>query len=79
MKLIATLLICYGLVLFCSAVNAHNFGDSTVFSFGDYVKADFLSSWYQNGDVGATSPLRDFILPGQIPIGPLKIITLILT
>lgn len=46
--------------------------DSTVFNFGGYIKADFLHTWYNNGDVGNTSPLRDFHLPGQIPIGELN-------
>lgn len=42
---------------------------TTTFRFGGYVKADFINTWYQNGDVGAESPLRDFHLPGQIPVG----------
>lgn len=41
----------------------------TTFKFGGYIKADFLNTWYQNGDVGQTSPLRDFHLPSQIPVG----------
>ncbi len=43
--------------------------DSTEYAFGGYIKADFLHTWYNNGDVGSTSPLRDFHLPGQIPVG----------
>ena len=42
---------------------------TTTFKFGGYIKADFLNTWYQNGDVGASSPLRDFHLPSQIPVG----------
>ncbi len=42
---------------------------TTIFKFGGYIKADFIHSWYMNGDVGPTSPLRDFHLPSQIPIG----------
>lgn len=33
-------------------INAQSFGDSTVFRFGGYVKADFIHTWYMNGDVG---------------------------
>jgi len=43
---------------------------STTFKFGGYIKADFLNSWYNNGDVGDTSPLRDIHFPAQIPVGP---------
>ncbi|WP_075604046.1 DcaP family trimeric outer membrane transporter [Saccharicrinis aurantiacus] len=42
----------------------------TSFNFGGYIKADFINTWYQNGDVGERSPLRDFHLPGHIPVGP---------
>ncbi len=52
-----------------SATGYSQFLDSTQFKFGGYIKADFLHTWYNNGDVGGTSPLRDFHLPGQIPIG----------
>lgn len=43
----------------------------TTFKFflGGYIKADFINTWYQNGDVNETSPLRDFHLPSQIPVG----------
>ena len=41
----------------------------TIFKFGGYIKADFLNTWYTNGDVGERSPLRDFHLPSQIPVG----------
>jgi hypothetical protein len=51
-------------------IKAQAFIDSTTFQFGGYVKTDFISTWYQNGDVGSDSPLRDFHLPGQIPVGP---------
>ncbi len=43
---------------------------TTTFKFGGYVKADFLNSWYNNGDVGDTSPLKDIHFPAQIPVGP---------
>jgi hypothetical protein len=43
--------------------------NKTTFKFGGYIKADFLHTWYNNGDVGSTSPLRDFHLPSQIPVG----------
>jgi hypothetical protein len=49
---------------------AQSFIDSTTFQFGGYIKADFISTWYQNGDVSSDSPLRDFHFPGQIPVGP---------
>ena len=42
----------------------------TSFNFGGYIKADFLNTLYTNGDVGERSPLRDFHVPGQIPVGP---------
>lgn len=41
----------------------------TTFRFGGYVKADFLSTWYHNGDVNAKSPMKDIHFPGQIPVG----------
>lgn len=50
-------------------LNAQSFIDSTTFKFGGYIKADFISSWYQNGDVSSDAALRDFHLPGQIPVG----------
>ncbi len=43
--------------------------DSTEFSFGGYVKADFIQTWYMNGDVPQGSSLRDFHLPKAIPVG----------
>ena len=43
---------------------------TTSFNFGGYVKADYLFSQYNNGEVGSTSPLRDIHLPSQIPVGP---------
>ncbi len=44
--------------------------DSTEFAFGGYIKTDFINTVYMNGEVGPESPLRDFHLPSQIPIGP---------
>ncbi len=41
----------------------------TTFKFGGYIKADAINTWYQNGDVGENSPLRDFHLSGLIPVG----------
>ena len=43
--------------------------EDTEFSYGGYVKMDVLSTYYRNGDVASASPLRDFHLPSQIPIG----------
>ena len=58
------------LVLFCAnSIYAQEKG-KTEFKFGGYIKADFLNTWYQNGDIGESSPLRDFHLPSQIPVGP---------
>lgn len=37
--------------------------------YGGFIKTDFLSTWYQNGSVGETSPLRDFHFPGAVPVG----------
>lgn len=42
---------------------------TTTFKFGGFINADFIHTWYQNGDVGPESPLRDFHVPGQIPVG----------
>lgn len=41
----------------------------TTFSYGGYVKMDVISTYYRNGDVTPESPLRDFHLPSQIPVG----------
>jgi hypothetical protein len=41
----------------------------TTFRMGGYVKLDVLQTWYNNGEVGPTDPIRDFILPAQIPVG----------
>ncbi|MCT4623487.1 MAG: DcaP family trimeric outer membrane transporter [Schleiferiaceae bacterium] len=41
----------------------------TTFNYGGYVKFDLIQTWYNNGEVGATAPIRDFILPSQIPVG----------
>jgi len=41
----------------------------TEFRFGGYLKADFLNTWYTNGDVEPGSFMRDIHLPGLIPIG----------
>ena len=42
---------------------------TTTFKFGGFINADFIHTWYQNGDVAPDSPLRDFHVPGQIPVG----------
>ena len=52
-----------------TAVFAQDETSNTTFKFGGYIKADFLNSWYKNGDVGETSPLRDYHLPSHIPVG----------
>ena len=41
----------------------------TAFKLGGYVKADMIVSDYQDGDVAAGGALRDFYLPGLIPVG----------
>ena len=41
----------------------------TTFNYGGYVKLDVIQTWYNNGEVAATAPIRDFILPSQIPVG----------
>ncbi|MDP2763845.1 MAG: DcaP family trimeric outer membrane transporter [Brevundimonas sp.] len=43
-------------------------GDNLV-KFGGYVKADFMASSYDGGDPANGDLLRDFYLPGSIPIG----------
>jgi len=65
MKNLFSILCC----LFLAAnISAQEESGKTTFKFGGYIKADFLNTWYQNGDVGETSPLRDFHLPSQIPV-----------
>lgn len=43
-------------------------GNNTV-KFGGFVKADFIASSYDGGDPGNGDLLRDFYLPGSIPVG----------
>ncbi|MDI1327732.1 MAG: DcaP family trimeric outer membrane transporter [Brevundimonas sp.] len=43
-------------------------GNNTV-KFGGFVKADFIASNYDGGDPGNGDLLRDFYLPGSIPVG----------
>ncbi len=42
---------------------------TNTFKFGGYIKMDLINTWYTNGDIGERSPLRDFHLPSQIPVG----------
>ena len=56
-------------VLLQSGLIAQDLDEKTQFNFGGYVKLDMIQSFYQNGDAAASSPLRDFILPGAIPVG----------
>ncbi len=51
-------------------INAQEKKSPTTFKYGGYIKADFINTWYENGDVDATNALRDFHLPSQIPVGP---------
>lgn len=61
---------CLGLalaiVLMSTAVNA----TETTFSHGGYVKLDAMATNYHNGTVSPLSALRDFHIPGAIPVGP---------
>jgi hypothetical protein len=41
----------------------------TTFKFGGYLKTDFISTQYRNGNVDPNSLLRDFHLPSQVPVG----------
>ncbi len=41
----------------------------TTFKFGGYIKADFINTWYNNGQVSSTSPMKDIHFPAQIPVG----------
>jgi len=43
-------------------------GNNTL-KFGGYVKADFIASNYDGGDPANGDLLRDFYLPGSIPVG----------
>jgi len=42
---------------------------STRFNFGGYLKTDVMWSRYSGGSVGANSLIRDFRVPGLIPVG----------
>lgn len=41
----------------------------TTFSHGGYVKLDAITTYYHNGTVSPLSALRDFHIPGAIPVG----------
>ena len=41
----------------------------TKFSLGGYIKLDAMYTEYSDGDLGANSGLRDFHIPGAIPVG----------
>src|SRR5690606_8976256 len=43
-------------------------GDHTV-KFGGFIKTDFTASKYSGGDPANSDPLRDYHLPGSIPVG----------
>ena len=43
-------------------------GDHTV-KFGGFIKTDFMASKYSGGDPANGDPLRDYHLPGAIPVG----------
>ena len=42
---------------------------NNLLKFGGYVKADFIASRYDGGDPANGDLLRDFYLPGSIPVG----------
>lgn len=42
---------------------------NNVLKIGGYVKADFMASQYSGGDPANGDQLRDFYLPGSIPVG----------
>jgi hypothetical protein len=52
-------------VFFAAQIHA----TETTFSYGGYVKFDALGTYYHNGSVDATNALRDFHIPGSIPVG----------
>ncbi|WP_298535280.1 hypothetical protein [uncultured Algibacter sp.] len=52
------------------AQDTENRDNKTTFKFGGYIKAGFINSIYNKGDVEKGSPLKDIHLPGQIPLGP---------
>jgi hypothetical protein len=41
----------------------------TTFAYGGFIKADFMSSRYTDGELPAGSVGRDFYIPGLIPVG----------
>jgi hypothetical protein len=57
------------LVAFCGSGLTPAAAADTEFKYGGYVKMDVLSTFYNHGDVSSESPLRDFHLPSQIPVG----------
>jgi len=52
-------------VFFAAPIHA----TETKFSYGGYAKFDALGTYYHNGSVSATNALRDFEIPGSIPVG----------
>ncbi|HEV7352135.1 MAG TPA: DcaP family trimeric outer membrane transporter [Brevundimonas sp.] len=48
--------------------NGFRMGDQTL-TFGGFIKADVLASRYDGGDPANGDALRDFYLPGAIPVG----------
>ncbi|MEN1727063.1 MAG: DcaP family trimeric outer membrane transporter [Pseudomonadota bacterium] len=42
---------------------------ATRFNYGGYIKTDVMSTRYSGGTVGANSLIRDFRIPGLIPVG----------
>ncbi len=62
-----------GFVLLSKAQSQEKTKKKTTFNYGGYIKLDVINTWYNNGEVGASAPIRDFILPGQIPVGAERI------
>jgi hypothetical protein len=55
------------LIHICGVVNGQ--GKRTILKFGGYAKTDLIFTQYNNGDISTNSPLRDFHIPGLIPVG----------
>ena len=63
------LLSCAILLLAAAVIGPFHLAAETTFGFGGYVKLDVIASSYQDGDPAVGSAIRDFHLPGAIPVG----------
>jgi len=73
--LFSIIILGFGLHLFAGegdkdkSVNLKAGGTTTTFTYGGFVKADFILSDYSDGTLGSGSAGRDFYIPGTVPVG----------